>query len=171
MEARYVHTNLIARDWESLARFYVTVFGCMPVPPARNYRGEKLEAGTGLRGAALQGIHLRLPGHGPDGPTLEIFSYDSMPEHPIPAVNRPGLGHLAFQVDHLEEARQSVLSAGGGKIGEFVTLTLTDGRSVTWCYLTDPEGNIIELQSWAPPMPAPPAPQDNSAERRAKHSA
>src|SRR5678815_5648625 len=29
---RYVHTNLIARDWRALARFYEDVFGCVPVP-------------------------------------------------------------------------------------------------------------------------------------------
>jgi predicted enzyme related to lactoylglutathione lyase len=25
---RYVHTNLIAADWQRLARFYCDVFGC-----------------------------------------------------------------------------------------------------------------------------------------------
>ena len=24
-----------------------------------------------------------------------------------------------------------------------------DGRHVTWAYVTDPEGNIVELQSWS----------------------
>jgi hypothetical protein len=24
-----------------------------------------------------------------------------------------------------------------------------DGRHVTWTYVTDPEGNIVELQSWS----------------------
>ncbi len=33
-------------------------------------------------------------------------------------------------------------------IGEIVTLTTATGARVTWCYVTDPEGNIIELQSW-----------------------
>jgi len=30
-----------------------------------------------------------------------------------------------------------------------VTLTTAAGKRVTFCYVTDPEGNIIELQSWA----------------------
>jgi hypothetical protein len=34
-------------------------------------------------------------------------------------------------------------------VGEVVTLTTADGRRVTWCYVTDPEGNILELQSWS----------------------
>jgi SAM-dependent methyltransferase len=29
-----------------------------------------------------------------------------------------------------------------------VTVTVADGAQVTWCYVTDPEGNVIELQSW-----------------------
>jgi hypothetical protein len=30
-----------------------------------------------------------------------------------------------------------------------VTVQTDDGRSVTWCYVTDPEGNIVELQAWS----------------------
>ncbi len=36
---RYVHTNLIARDWRLLAQFYTGVFGCEFVPPERDYAG------------------------------------------------------------------------------------------------------------------------------------
>ena len=60
--ARYVHTNLIARDWQRLARFYQDVFGCVPVPPERNLSGAEMEAGTGVPAARLRGMHMRLPG-------------------------------------------------------------------------------------------------------------
>jgi len=76
LKAKYVHTNIIALDWRRLADFYEKVFGCVPVPPERHLKGGQLEAGTGVRGAELSGIHLRLPGHGENGPTLEIFSYN-----------------------------------------------------------------------------------------------
>ena len=33
MEAKFVHVNLIARNWEVRARFYETVFGCVKVLP------------------------------------------------------------------------------------------------------------------------------------------
>jgi glyoxylase I family protein len=121
--ARYDHTNLIARDWRRLAAFYQELFGCTLVPPERDYAGPVLEAGTGVRGATLKGVHLRLPGHGSDGPTLEIYSYD------VPA------------------AHAEVLAAGGRAVGEIVTTTPGPGIQITWCYLTDPEGNVIELQS------------------------
>jgi hypothetical protein len=99
IHAKYVHTNLVAQNWKALASFYQQLFGCMPVPPERDLRGEKLETGTGLSGAHLQGMHLRLPGCGENGPTLEIFSYNHLEDRPRTAANRAGFGHIAFSVD------------------------------------------------------------------------
>jgi predicted enzyme related to lactoylglutathione lyase len=153
IEARFGHVNLIARDWRALARFYTEVFGCEPVPPERDYAGPDLEAVTALSGAALRGAHLRLPGLGPEGPTLEIYQFDSMPAAEPGPVSRPGLRHLAFAVPSVAEAREVVLAAGGGVIGAVVTLQTADGRYVTLVYASDPEGNIIELQSWSDVAP------------------
>ncbi|MBI2836734.1 MAG: VOC family protein [Acidobacteria bacterium] len=151
MRTRYVHTNLIAKDWRALAGFYQQTFGCVPVPPERDFKGLDLDAATGLRGAALRGVHLRLPGCGEDGPTLEIFNYSVLRERAQPAVNRPGFGHIAFLVDDVRAAREVVLRGGGRAVGKIVTLTVATGARVTWCYVTDPEGNMIELQSWSEP--------------------
>lgn len=147
--ARYGHTNLIAREWRALARFYQDVFGCEPVPPERQYRGPELEAGTGVPGSTLEGVHLRLPGFGADGPTLEIYSYTVTPDSTRPEVNRPGFGHICFIVPDVEEAQREVLASGGSVVGDIVALTTTSGARVTWCYMRDPEDNIIELQRWS----------------------
>jgi catechol 2,3-dioxygenase-like lactoylglutathione lyase family enzyme len=149
IEAKYAHTNIVARDWRALASFYERVLGCVPVPPERHYTGTALEAGTGVPGAKLDGVHLRLPGLGDAGPTLEIYTYTpGLPGAPA-RVNQPGFGHIAFEVASVGEAQAEVLREGGAAVGEVVTLTTAAGRQVTWCYVTDPEGNIIELQSWA----------------------
>ncbi len=147
--AKYSHTNLIARDWRALSSFYQEVFGCVPVPPERDYSGPALESGTGVKGAALRGVHLRLPGYGDGGPTLEIYSYSVSADAVLPEVNRPGFGHIAFAVPDVMAARTEVLNAKGSAVGEVVTLTTATGAKVTWCYMRDPEGNIIELQSWS----------------------
>ena len=148
--ARYGHTNLIARDWRQLAAWYERLFGCTPVPPERDYAGPDLARGTAVAGAALKGVHLRLPGHGDDGPTLEIYTFASSQGESSRAIDDPGWGHVAFAVADVESARQRILDEGGTAIGEVVTLTTADGRRVTWCYVADPEGNAVELQSWAP---------------------
>lgn len=147
--AKYTHTNLVARDWRKLAAFYERVFGCLPVPPERDLKGEGIERGSGVPGARITGIHLRLPGHGPGGPTVEIFSYRRSlnPEPPPP--NQLGWGHLAFEVDDVAAALQAVVDDGGSPLGEVVSLQVPEVGTITWTYARDPEGNIIELQSWA----------------------
>lgn len=149
LNTRYGHTNLVAKDWKRLANFYENVFGCVPVPPERDYSGETFDRLANLSNAHQRGMHLRLPGFGDDGPTLEIFEYEPALEKPETRTNRQGFGHIAFVVDDVERALETVIAAGGGQVGELVTLTRADGRRVTLVYATDPEENIIELQRWS----------------------
>jgi predicted enzyme related to lactoylglutathione lyase len=148
INTRFVHTNLVARDWQRLARFYEQVFGCTPVPPERDLSGRWLEDATGITDAHIRGIHLRLPGHGDGGPTMEVFQYDSEEEGLAPAANRPGFGHIAFAVDDVEATRQAVLAAGGGELGKVVSVEVAGAGAISFAYLTDPEGNIVEVQRW-----------------------
>jgi predicted enzyme related to lactoylglutathione lyase len=62
-------------------------------------------------------------------------------------VNRPGLAHIAFAVASVADARQQVLAAGGAALGDIVRMTISPEHTITWCYVRDPEGNIVELQS------------------------
>jgi catechol 2,3-dioxygenase-like lactoylglutathione lyase family enzyme len=147
IQARYVHTNLIAHDWQRLAHFYEEVLGCVRVPPARDLSGPEIGAGTGIPDAHLRGVHLRLPGWGDAGPTLEVFTYQQLAEGSPKAVNRPGFGHLAFSVEDVAQARAAAIAAGARPIGEVVTSAIGNDILITWCYVADPEGNVIELQS------------------------
>ncbi|MBM3131355.1 MAG: VOC family protein [Chloroflexi bacterium] len=145
---KYVHTNLIARDWKRLAEFYTRVFGCTLVPPERDLSGRWLDDATAIAHAHIRGAHLRLPGYGDAGPTLEIFQYDSEQEKPNTAVNRPGFGHLAFAVDDVDAARDAVIAAGGRAVGKIVSVEIPGAGAIRFVYVTDPEGNVIELQHW-----------------------
>ena len=149
MAIRYVHTNLIARDWRALSSFYVRLFDCKPVPPERDLAGDWLDGATGIKQAHLTGMHLRLPGHGDTGPTLEIFSYDALAARPTMAPNMPGFGHIAFLVDDVAALAEAVLAAGGSAVGELATRDVPGVGRLTFRYLRDPEGNIVELQSWS----------------------
>lgn len=154
ISARFVHTNLVAKDWHRLARFYEQVFDCTPVPPERDLSGQWLDEATGLPGAHIRGIHLRLPGYGDAGPTLEVFQYDVEEDGLAPLrtlqvrANRLGFGHVAFAVDDVEATRQAVLAAGGGELGKVVSVEVAGAGAITFAYLTDPEGNIVEVQRW-----------------------
>ncbi len=78
MKTKFKHANIVAADWRRLAQFYEEVFGCTPVPPERHLGGEWLSKGTGVANAQFSGAHLRLPGYGEEGPTLEIYQYSNV---------------------------------------------------------------------------------------------
>jgi len=145
---RYAHTNIVARDWKRLATFYTDVLGCRTQPPARDQSAPWLAWGTGVPDAALEGVHLLLPGYGEAGPTLEIYTYtetlDAEPGEP----NRRGIGHLAFEVDDVEGVVRTLQDRGGSLVGKVSQGRVEGVGLLTFVYARDPEGNIIELQSW-----------------------
>ena len=145
---RYVHTNIIAKDASILIDFYKTVFHCKSINETRDLRGAWLDRLTGLNEAHITGEHLLLPGYDEDHPTLEIFSYDTLRETISSEINRPGIAHIAFEVDDVEATLGEIISAGGSSVGELVTAAYPDGQEAVFVYARDPEGNIIELQSW-----------------------
>jgi len=149
IRAKYVHTNLIARDWGKLVEFYCQVLGCEPKGPERDLSAAWLDRVSAVPNARLRGVHLRLPGYDDNGPTLEIFSYDQLVERGLPRANECGFGHIAFAVDNMDEALQTVIAAGGGAVGEIATAEVKGVGRLRVVYARDPEGNIIELQKWS----------------------
>ena len=143
---KFAHINLIARDWKKLSRFYTDVFGCEPVYPERDLKGEWLDRLTGIQGTHLTGIHLKLPGY-EDGPTLEIFQYDPpLLRTESHRINSQGFGHLAFKVDDVAGMMDRILEAGGKNYGKMVETEIPGAGVLTVVYMEDIEGNIIELQ-------------------------
>ncbi len=148
MRVKFVHTNIVARDWKMLAQFYIDVFGCQPVYPERDLKGEWIERVTNIKDVHIRGIHLHLPGY-TDGPTLEIFQYNQQIENKeLPEVNRPGFAHIAFLVDDVQFFYNRLLKNGGAEMGEFIEKEIEGVGILTVVYARDPEGNIIEIQNW-----------------------
>ncbi|MGH1336596.1 MAG: VOC family protein [Aureispira sp.] len=152
---KYVHTNIITDDWKRLAQFYIQAFACKMTLPQRNLSGAWLAQATGVNKAALKGAHLRLPGWGNQGPTLEIFQYEKNEQRSHPLSNRKGLGHLAFEVEEVETALEKALAFGGERYGEIAVHQTEQMGTLTFVYLRDPDGNIIELQNWGKSIDIP----------------
>ncbi|MFP4662423.1 MAG: VOC family protein [Halanaerobiales bacterium] len=146
---KYVHTNIVSSDWRNLAEFYINVFDCRIKPPERKLSGKWLEKSTGVKNASLEGCHLLLPGYGENGPTIEIFQYKENKAKALPPQgNREGYGHIAFSVDSVKECLDKILEYGGQKLGEIVEKEFSHGI-LTFTYAADPEGNIVEIQTWS----------------------
>jgi glyoxylase I family protein len=145
---RYAHTNLVAHDWQRLVDFYCQVFACERVSSTRDHHGPAFEALTAIPQAHAKGCHLRLPGHGEQGPTLEVFQFAEQEAGLPPSLIRPGFAHVAFEVPDVEAKRAEVQRWGGRDLGQLVTLDIPGAGRLTLIYMRDPEGNIVELQKW-----------------------
>ena len=148
MRISYSHTNIVARDWKRLAAFYIDVFGCTPKPPERDLSGSWLDQLTAIDDVRIRGMHLLLPGFTDDGPTLEIFQYNAHTPHPSKSINTLGFGHIAFAVDDVDACLAKLIAHGGSTVGETMRGTVDGVGAIHLVYAKDPEGNIIEIQTW-----------------------
>ncbi|CAB4852597.1 unannotated protein [freshwater metagenome] len=147
MATRFDHTTIVTDDPERLALFYIDIFDCVRSGPPRDLSGDALEKGMGLPGAHVQGVHLRLPGHGEQGPVLEIFKLPEITDGSS-AITARGLMHLAFSVDDIRATLERLLAAGGSMLGEIAEVTVPGVGTAEFLYTRDPVGTIVELQGW-----------------------
>ena len=90
-----------------------------------------------------------LPGFENEGPTLEIFQYNTSIPDSNRKINKEGFAHIAFSVDDVEGCLSKLKNNGGTAMGEVVTGHVDGGRTIHVVYARDPEGNIIEIQKWS----------------------
>ncbi|PKP35009.1 MAG: glyoxalase [Bacteroidetes bacterium HGW-Bacteroidetes-17] len=146
---KFVHVNIISRDWKKLADFYTKVFECVPLWPERDLSGDWMDKATSIKDVHISGVHLRLPGFEEGSPTLEIFQYDNNSSTHPKKINTEGLSHLAFRVDDVQVILKRALANGGIQVGDLTKKEIKGLGTITFVYLTDPEGNIVEVQNWA----------------------
>ena len=130
--------------------FYADVFGCELVPPERDIRSADLDAATRSPRCAPDRRSPAPPWprrHRPDDRDLLVRSdrgsrgsergAPRLGPHRVPGPGRSG------------RARRRPREWWRARSGRSSTTQTSDGSSVTWCYATDPDGNIVELQAWS----------------------
>lgn len=137
------HVSLTARDALALATFYRGVFGYVDRRAPKRLTGEAVSHGNGLPHSNILSVWLELPGD--DGPFLEIMEYDPLVERAMPAVNKPGFGHVAFEVPDLHTTLEALLKLGGTMQGKVTNLRSAEAP-ILIVYVRDPEGNILEIE-------------------------
>lgn len=140
---KLAHINLVARDAEALAAFYVNIFKCEQLREPRILSGEKVSCGNGISNSEIYSIWLKFPGI--DAPFLEIHQHSVTHDRSLPRVNEPGFGHLSFQMDDIGFVLSEIIKAGGSQIGEITDFGTTD-KPFLIAYTRDPEGNVLELE-------------------------
>ena len=143
VDLKLLHVSLTARDADALSAFYRGALGFVDRRPPSRLSGEIVSRGNGLPNSNIYAIWLNLPDD--HGPFLEIMEYDEAVDRHVPAVNELGYGHLAFEVQNLDETIEKVLRFGGALQGQ-VTNFGTKEKPHLIVYMRDPEGNIFELE-------------------------
>lgn len=157
----YFHLSFTVSDIERSVAFYRDVMGFRLVHRMihdQAYTSSQIGFANALLKVALFTIPDMPQGQSPSGHILELIEYVNPRGEPVEmATNRPGVAHLALQVDdiHAEFAR---LKALGVRSKSEAPVQVTHGRHTGgWtCYMLDPDNITLELVQ----LPVPFTPDD-----------
>src|SRR3954452_14794555 len=114
----FVHIGLVVEDLEETIRFFDLLgFDCGK--PSK-HGGDWIERIIGVQDPEVEGVMVQ----GPEGNDVFEFvrfhSPSAGPAEQAPAANRPGLRHVAFQVNDLRGIVDRVREGGWETVGEIV---------------------------------------------------
>jgi catechol 2,3-dioxygenase-like lactoylglutathione lyase family enzyme len=109
--------------------------------------GEWLDRAVNLKNAEINSIELTLPGYDEGYPYLEIFSYSDITLRESWSSNTTGYSHLSFEVEDVDLIYNKAILNGAQKYGELTKKEFKSG-TLTFVYIKDPDGNIIEIENW-----------------------
>jgi catechol 2,3-dioxygenase-like lactoylglutathione lyase family enzyme len=135
----FVHVGLVVEDLDETVRF-LELLGLDCGKPGV-FSGEWIDRIIGLENATVEIVIVRLPDGGDVFEVVRFQSPSAAAQEPAPAPNRPGLRHIAFQVDDMRGVVDRVREAGWETVGEIVDYEGT----FLLCYVRGPEGLIVEL--------------------------
>ena len=62
--------------------------------------------------------------------------------------NYIGFTHIAFEVDDVDQTLNAAMKSGGKLLGKITEKAVEGVGLLKFVYFRDPEGNIVEIQSW-----------------------
>ena len=136
---RLEHIGIVVDDLVAATAFFVALG--LEVEGEASVEGSLVDRINGLEGVRAEIVMLQTP----DGkPQIELAKYRSPSyegdDGPAPA-NAPGIRHILFVVDDIEESLAGLRAHGGELVGELVNYE----NSYWLCYLRGPAGIIVEL--------------------------
>jgi catechol 2,3-dioxygenase-like lactoylglutathione lyase family enzyme len=136
---RLTHVGVCVSDLERSLRFYRDGLGFAHEHDLE-VAGEPTDTLLRLRGVELKAVYLTR-----DGVRIELLHFASPPAPPARArtMHERGLTHLSFRVADLD-ATLTALRATGERILEETIIRFPDFGAAA-CFITDPDGQLIEL--------------------------
>ena len=136
---RMEHVGIVVDDLAAATDFF-TALG-LEVEGETSVEGPLVDRINGLDGVKADVVMLEAPD---GGSKLELAKYNSPPNEAegrrAPA-NTPGIRHILFVVDDIEESLAALRAHGGELVGELVNYE----DSYMLCYVRGPAGIIVEL--------------------------
>lgn len=150
MTMRLDHVNIVVTDMQRAEQFYGGVLG-LRRGFERLLEGEWIERVTGIPGARAHCIFYEPE----SGGRIELLQYLSPLGVPLPSNElpySPGVRHVAFEVDDLDELCARLQAAGVSLVSPPVEVPflVADAGRKRLCYFHDPEGVLLELAEYRP---------------------
>jgi catechol 2,3-dioxygenase-like lactoylglutathione lyase family enzyme len=136
---RLEHIGIVVEDLPAATAFFVALG--LEVEGDTSVEGDLVDRINGLEGVRADVVILQTPD---GGSKLELAKYHSPAcegdDRPAPA-NAPGIRHVLFVVDDIQESLASLQTHGAELVGELVNY-----EDIYWlCYVRGPAGIIVEL--------------------------
>lgn len=137
---RLEHIGIVVDDLAAATAFFVALG--LDVEGEVSVQGGSVDRINGLEGVRADIVILRTP----DGNAkVELARYRSPAyvgdDAPAPPANTPGIRHILFVVDDIEESLTGLRAHGGELVGELENYE----NSYRLCYVRGPAGIIVEL--------------------------
>jgi catechol 2,3-dioxygenase-like lactoylglutathione lyase family enzyme len=133
---RIDHMSFTVADIDDSTEFYER----LGFEPHKRYvsAGPDAEEGTGTEGAEIDIGWLR---HPEGGPMLELLRYRNQPAAAAAHNSAVGAAHICLCVEDVDSQFKRLSDEGV----TFVSAPHSDDFGVTWVYMRDPDGNVVEL--------------------------